>query len=218
MCEEHSGVFVECLLVLLSLFLETFSRAFSANLTTLMLPSFYLINLSSLSDLHEYPSTALSNKYFHTNVLLSTLNFYYLMPCCLTENFYPPQHLRDFIYNFLINFAPRKLDRRTQFPHFTGIDSDDNIAQQITEAEAKAPEDLTEEDKMILLGRPKNGDIIRAQLRIKESKEFKVSRQTRARTCESDCVIALECLRKGKSIAKWEAKNFRRFVMIRNLG
>ncbi|KAG5669770.1 hypothetical protein PVAND_000064 [Polypedilum vanderplanki] len=47
-------------------------------------------------------------------------------------------------------------------------------AQQIQEAEAKAPEDLTEEDKMALLGRPKNGDIIRAQLRIKESKEFKI--------------------------------------------
>lgn len=51
----------------------------------------------------------------------------------------------------------------------------DELAQQIEEAEAKAPEDLTEEDKMALLGRPKNGDIIRAQLRIKESKEFKVS-------------------------------------------
>lgn len=58
----------------------------------------------------------------------------------------------------------------------SGSDSDDDIAQQIQEAEAKAPEDLTEEDKMVLLGRPKNGDIIRAQLRIKESKEFKVSR------------------------------------------
>lgn len=56
-----------------------------------------------------------------------------------------------------------------------GSNSDDDIAQQIQEAEAKAPEDLTEEDKMVLLGRPKNGDIIRAQLRIKESKEFKVS-------------------------------------------
>lgn len=42
-------------------------------------------------------------------------------------------------------------------------------------AEAKAPEDLTEQDKMALLGRPKAGDITRAQLRIKESKEFKVS-------------------------------------------
>lgn len=58
---------------------------------------------------------------------------------------------------------------------YSGIDSHDNIAQQIQEAEAKAPEDLTEEDKMVLLGRPKNGDIVRAQLRIKESKEFKVS-------------------------------------------
>lgn len=56
-----------------------------------------------------------------------------------------------------------------------GAHADDHIAQQIQEAEAKAPEDLTEEDKMVLLGRPKNGDIVRAQLRIKESKEFKVS-------------------------------------------
>lgn len=44
----------------------------------------------------------------------------------------------------------------------------------VQEAEAKAPEDLTEADKMALLGRPKAGDVIRAQLRIKESKEFKV--------------------------------------------
>lgn len=58
-----------------------------------------------------------------------------------------------------------------------GANDDDLIAQQIQEAEAKAPEDLTEQDKMVLLGRPKNGDIIRAQLRIKESKEFKVSRK-----------------------------------------
>lgn len=54
-----------------------------------------------------------------------------------------------------------------------GAHANDHIASQIDEALAKAPEDLTEEDKMALLGRPKNGDIIRAQLRIKESKEFK---------------------------------------------
>lgn len=60
----------------------------------------------------------------------------------------------------------------------SGNDDDDDIAQQIQDAEAKAPEDLTEEDKMALLGRPKNGDTIRAQLRIKESKEFKVSSET----------------------------------------
>lgn len=52
---------------------------------------------------------------------------------------------------------------------------DDELANAITEAEAKAPEDLTEKDKMALLGRPKIGDITRAQLRIKESKEFKVN-------------------------------------------
>lgn len=50
----------------------------------------------------------------------------------------------------------------------------DELANAVTAAEAKAPEDLTEEDKMALLGRPKSGDNIRAQLRIKESKEFKV--------------------------------------------
>ncbi|GAB0087601.1 uncharacterized protein DMENIID0001_019290 [Sergentomyia squamirostris] len=47
------------------------------------------------------------------------------------------------------------------------------LATLVQEAEAKAPEDLTEEDKMALLGRPKAGDVVRAQIRIKESKEFK---------------------------------------------
>jgi hypothetical protein len=41
-------------------------------------------------------------------------------------------------------------------------------------AERKLPEDRTEEDKMALLGRPRLGDITRAQIRVKESKEFKV--------------------------------------------
>ncbi|XP_023723619.1 sodium/calcium exchanger 3 isoform X2 [Cryptotermes secundus] len=40
-------------------------------------------------------------------------------------------------------------------------------------AERKRPEDRTEADKMALLGRPRLGDITRAQIRIKESKEFK---------------------------------------------
>lgn len=53
--------------------------------------------------------------------------------------------------------------------------ADDELAHAITVAESKAPEDLTEHDKMALLGRPKAGDVVRAQLRIKESKEFKVS-------------------------------------------
>lgn len=54
------------------------------------------------------------------------------------------------------------------------ICADDELANAITEAESKAPEDLTERDKIALLGRPRIGDINRAQLRIKESKEFKV--------------------------------------------
>lgn len=53
--------------------------------------------------------------------------------------------------------------------------SADELATLVQNAEAKAPEDLTEEDKMALLGRPKAGDVVRAQMRIKESKEFKVS-------------------------------------------
>ncbi|XP_055590446.1 sodium/calcium exchanger 3-like [Uranotaenia lowii] len=52
---------------------------------------------------------------------------------------------------------------------------DDKITGIIEAAESKAPEELTEEDKMALLGRPKAGDIVRAQLRIKESKEFKIA-------------------------------------------
>lgn len=40
-------------------------------------------------------------------------------------------------------------------------------------AEMKQPEDRTEEEKMALLGRPRLGEVFRAQIRIKESKEFK---------------------------------------------
>ncbi|KAJ6649303.1 Sodium/calcium exchanger 3 [Pseudolycoriella hygida] len=46
-------------------------------------------------------------------------------------------------------------------------------AYDIEEADAKAPEDLTEKDKLVLLGRPKLGEITKAHLRIKESGEFK---------------------------------------------
>lgn len=40
-------------------------------------------------------------------------------------------------------------------------------------AEMKQPEERTEEEKMALLGRPRLGEVARAQIRIKESKEFK---------------------------------------------
>lgn len=43
------------------------------------------------------------------------------------------------------------------------------------ELDAKDPETLTEEEKVALLGRPKLGDFIKIQIRIRESKEFKVS-------------------------------------------
>lgn len=37
----------------------------------------------------------------------------------------------------------------------------------------KQPEERTAEEKMALLGKPKLGEVFRAQIRIKESKEFK---------------------------------------------
>lgn len=51
----------------------------------------------------------------------------------------------------------------------------ENDIGKAAEAEAKKPEELTEDDKMALLGKPKLGEVTRAQIRIKESKEFKVS-------------------------------------------
>merc|ERR1711990_1231442 len=39
----------------------------------------------------------------------------------------------------------------------------------------KKPEDLTEEEKIALLGRPRLGDVTKIQIRIRESKEFKSS-------------------------------------------
>lgn len=44
------------------------------------------------------------------------------------------------------------------------------------ELDAKDPETLTEEEKVAMLGRPRLGDITKIQIRIRESKEFKVSR------------------------------------------
>ena len=46
------------------------------------------------------------------------------------------------------------------------------------ELDAKDPETLTEEEKVALLGRPRLGDITKIQIRIRESKEFKVWHQT----------------------------------------
>jgi len=47
------------------------------------------------------------------------------------------------------------------------------------ELDAKNPEDLTEEEKVALLGRPRLGDITKIQIRIRESKEFKVNQEFR---------------------------------------
>ena len=43
------------------------------------------------------------------------------------------------------------------------------------ELDQKDPEELTEVEKIAMLGRPKLGDITKIEIRIKESKEFKVN-------------------------------------------
>merc|ERR1711997_471887 len=52
-----------------------------------------------------------------------------------------------------------------------------HIAEGVDYAEldAKKPEELTEEEKIALLGRPRLGDVTKIQIRIRESKEFKSS-------------------------------------------
>ncbi|XP_018568981.1 sodium/calcium exchanger 1-like isoform X1 [Anoplophora glabripennis] len=51
--------------------------------------------------------------------------------------------------------------------------SGDEVASLAAEAEKKAPEERTERENIAILGKPRLGDITRAQIRIKESKEFK---------------------------------------------
>lgn len=50
----------------------------------------------------------------------------------------------------------------------------DEIASLAASAERKKPEDRTEAERIAILGKPRLGDITKAQIRIKESKEFKV--------------------------------------------
>lgn len=51
----------------------------------------------------------------------------------------------------------------------------DEVASLAADAEKKSPEERTEREKIAIMGKPRLGDITRAQIRIKESKEFKVS-------------------------------------------
>lgn len=50
----------------------------------------------------------------------------------------------------------------------------DEMGLLIEEAIQKSDDDLTEAERMALLGRPRKGDVIRAELHIKECKDFKV--------------------------------------------
>lgn len=51
----------------------------------------------------------------------------------------------------------------------------DEMGDLIDDALKKSDDDLTEAERMALLGRPRKGDVIRAELHIKECKDFKVS-------------------------------------------
>ncbi|KAJ8974584.1 hypothetical protein NQ317_014789 [Molorchus minor] len=54
--------------------------------------------------------------------------------------------------------------------------SGDEVASLAAEAEKKPAEERTQREKIAILGKPRLGDITRAQIRIKESKEFKDSK------------------------------------------
>lgn len=50
----------------------------------------------------------------------------------------------------------------------------DEVASLAAEAEKKRPEERSERERIAIMGKPRLGEITRAQIRIKESKEFKV--------------------------------------------
>ena len=60
--------------------------------------------------------------------------------------------------------------------------------------DAKNPEDLTEEEKVALLGRPCHGDNSRIMIRIRESKEFKVTSLCRHEMAFADWYIGCRAL------------------------
>lgn len=53
--------------------------------------------------------------------------------------------------------------------------ADDELAAKIKEVEKKPVQDLTELDRILLLSKPRNGELTTAYVRIRESQEFKVS-------------------------------------------
>ena len=65
----------------------------------------------------------------------------------------------------------------TWFDNYDFLIGADDLAPPTVEEDHinnKPVDSLTEEEKVALLGRPRLGEVTRAQIRIKESKEFKV--------------------------------------------
>ncbi|CAH1972526.1 unnamed protein product [Acanthoscelides obtectus] len=80
-------------------------------------------------------------------------------------------HISEPIVHRLIRRNPR-----TTFPSFHVVFetyTPNEVATLAAEAEKKKPEDRTERERIAIMGKPRLGPTNRAQIRIKESKEFK---------------------------------------------
>ncbi|XP_039232671.1 sodium/calcium exchanger 3 isoform X2 [Drosophila yakuba] len=67
--------------------------------------------------------------------------------------------------------APDDTNKESFFNRFF----DDELADKIKEVEKKAVQDLTELDRILLLSKPRNGELTTAYVRIRESQEFKAT-------------------------------------------
>ncbi|KAH8236648.1 hypothetical protein KR026_007357 [Drosophila bipectinata] len=77
--------------------------------------------------------------------------------------------------------APDDINKESFFNRFfekhehTGDPTHDELAAKIEEVEKKSPQDLTELDRILLLSKPRNGELTTAYVRIRESQEFKAT-------------------------------------------
>lgn len=61
-------------------------------------------------------------------------------------------------------------------------------------AELKPPEERTKEEKMAILGKPRLGDVSTAQIRIKESKEFKNTVDKLVQRANASIILGIDLL------------------------
>ncbi|XP_068155119.1 sodium/calcium exchanger Calx isoform X2 [Drosophila tropicalis] len=79
------------------------------------------------------------------------------------------------------HLAPDDTNKESFFHRFfenhehTGDHTNDELLAQIQEVEQKSPKDLTELDRILLLSKPRNGELTTTHVRIRESQEFKAT-------------------------------------------